>query len=94
MAGRPVRALVLVATSLAAFTATLDNTVVAVAVVELRGDAGDVAPDDLLADAGRILAAYELPTEIRIVDELPRTDSGKVDLVAVGLLLDGATAGD
>jgi long-chain acyl-CoA synthetase len=67
---------------------------VPVAVVELRGDAGDVGPDDLLADAGRVLAPYELPTEIRIVEELPRTDSGKVDLVAVGLLLDGATAGD
>ena len=67
---------------------------VPVAVVELRGDAGDVGPDALLADAGRVLAAYELPTEIRIVEELPRTDSGKVDLVAVGLLLDGATAGD
>ena len=67
---------------------------VPVAVVELRGDAGDVGPDDLLADAGRVLAPYELPTEIRIVEDLPRTDSGKVDLVAVGLLLDGATAGD
>jgi acyl-CoA synthetase (AMP-forming)/AMP-acid ligase II len=67
---------------------------VPIAVVELRAGADDVGPDDLLADAGRVLAAYELPTEIRIVDELPRTDSGKVDLVAVGLLLDGAVAGD
>ena len=32
-----------------------------------------------LADA---LARYELPVEIRFVDELPRTDSGKVDLAA------------
>jgi DHA2 family methylenomycin A resistance protein-like MFS transporter len=34
----PVRLLVLVATSLAAFTATLDNTVVAVAIVDLQAD--------------------------------------------------------
>ena len=30
-----------------------------------------------------VLARYELPTEIRIVDALPRTDSGKVDLAEV-----------
>jgi DHA2 family methylenomycin A resistance protein-like MFS transporter len=35
-----VRTLVLVATSLAGFTATLDNTVVAVAVVDLQADLG------------------------------------------------------
>jgi long-chain acyl-CoA synthetase len=29
------------------------------------------------------LARYELPAEIQIVEELPRTDSGKVDLSAV-----------
>jgi MFS transporter, DHA2 family, methylenomycin A resistance protein len=40
VAGRAVRVLVLVATSLAAFTATLDNTVVAVAVVDLQRDLG------------------------------------------------------
>lgn len=38
MDGRRLRALVLVATSLAAFTATLDNTVVAVALVDLQAD--------------------------------------------------------
>ena len=38
MAGRGVQGLVLVATSLAAFTATLDNTVVAVAIVDLQAD--------------------------------------------------------
>ena len=43
----------------------------------------DVTADDLLAYAATVLARYELPTEIRVVDELPRTDSGKVDLAAV-----------
>ena len=48
-------------------------------------------PDDLLADAAAdVLARYELPTEIRIVDALPRTDSGKVDLAAVRRSLFGA----
>ncbi len=56
---------------------------VPVAVVELRPGAEPVGPDDLLAHAGAVLARYELPAEIRIVDELPRTDSGKVDLAAV-----------
>jgi acyl-CoA synthetase (AMP-forming)/AMP-acid ligase II len=65
---------------------------VPVAAVELRADAGAVGPDDLLAYAATVLARYELPAEVRVVDELPRTDSGKVDLVAVGLLFDGAPA--
>ena len=50
---------------------------VPVAAVELRDDAA-VTADDLLGYAATVLARYELPTEIRIVDELPRTDSGKV----------------
>ena len=66
---------------------------VPVAAVELRDDAGDIGPDDLLGYASTVLARYELPAEIRVVDELPRTDSGKVDLVTVGLLLDGSPAG-
>jgi hypothetical protein len=33
-----------------------------------------------------------VPTEIRVVDVLPRTDSGKVDLAAVGVLLDPTVA--
>ena len=65
---------------------------VPVAAVELRADAGAVGPDDLLAYAATVLARYELPAEVRVVEELPRTDSGKVDLVAVGLLFDGAPA--
>ena len=56
---------------------------VPVAVVELRDP---VDTDELLTFAGARLARYELPTEIRVVDELPRTDSGKLDLAAVRVL--------
>jgi long-chain acyl-CoA synthetase len=63
---------------------------VPVAAVELRAGAGPVGPDDLLAQCARVLARYELPAEIRVVDALPRTDSGKVDLAAVQVLLAGA----
>jgi acyl-CoA synthetase (AMP-forming)/AMP-acid ligase II len=68
---------------------------VPVAAVELRPDGGTgtgaVTPEDLLTHAGTLLARYELPTEIRIVDELPRTPSGKVDLAAVATLFDAPT---
>ncbi|HEX5945749.1 MAG TPA: AMP-binding protein [Acidimicrobiales bacterium] len=60
---------------------------VPVAAVELRDGADPVTPDGLLAHAAGSLARYELPTEIRIVDALPRTDSAKVDLSAVTALL-------
>ncbi|HVJ96315.1 MAG TPA: long-chain fatty acid--CoA ligase, partial [Acidimicrobiia bacterium] len=60
---------------------------VPVAAVELRPDAGTVSADDILEDAARMLARYELPAELRIVGELPRTPSGKVDLAAVRELL-------
>jgi len=56
---------------------------VPVAAVELRGP---VTAQDLLAHASEILARYELPAEIRIVDALPRTASAKVDLAAVSAL--------
>ncbi|MET7772620.1 AMP-binding protein [Nocardia sp. NPDC005366] len=53
-----------------------------VALVELR--------DDQSADSGELveylrtrLARYEIPTEIAIVDAIPRTPSGKADLTAV-----------
>ncbi len=61
---------------------------VPVAAVELRRDAPPVGPDDLLAYAATVLARYELPVEIRIVDDLPRTESGKVDVGAVTALFD------
>ena len=59
---------------------------VPVAVVELRSGRESVTPQDLLAHASATLARYELPAEIRIVDELPRTPSAKVDLAAVSAL--------
>jgi acyl-coenzyme A synthetase/AMP-(fatty) acid ligase len=61
---------------------------VPVAAVELRpGAAADEVVARLRADAARVLAAYELPAEIRVLDVLPRTPSGKVDLGAVKELL-------
>jgi acyl-CoA synthetase (AMP-forming)/AMP-acid ligase II len=59
---------------------------VPVAAVEPRADAGVVTADDLVEHASGLLARYELPAEIRIVDELPRTPAGKPDLAAVGEL--------
>ena len=42
--------------------------------------------DDLLAHLARSLAAYEIPTEIRILEQIPRTTSGKGDLRAIAEL--------
>jgi len=58
---------------------------VPVAAVELR-DGFAVGPADLLEHAAAHLARYELPVEIRIVDELPRTPSAKVELAGVRAL--------
>jgi acyl-CoA synthetase (AMP-forming)/AMP-acid ligase II len=58
---------------------------VPVAVVELKDGAAATA-DDLLAYASGVLSRYEVPTELRVVDELPRIESGKVDLGAVRAL--------
>jgi hypothetical protein len=41
----------------------------------------------VLAAAATVLARYELPVEVRVVDALPRTPSGKVDLAEVRALL-------
>ena len=55
-----------------------------VAMVQLREAAS--ADAETLADYLRTrLARYEIPTEIAIVDEIPRTPSGKPDLAAVRL---------
>ncbi|MCV7434750.1 class I adenylate-forming enzyme family protein [Mycolicibacterium bacteremicum] len=51
-----------------------------VAMVELRRPVTDAELAEFLA--GR-LARYEIPTEIAVVDEIPRTPSGKADLGAV-----------
>jgi acyl-CoA synthetase (AMP-forming)/AMP-acid ligase II len=61
---------------------------VPVAVVELRPDAAAVTPDDLLTYAADVLARYELPTAVHLIDTLPRTESGKVDLSTVSAFLD------
>jgi acyl-CoA synthetase (AMP-forming)/AMP-acid ligase II len=60
---------------------------VPVAAVELREGAPPVSPEQLLAEAAKVLSRYELPMKLRIVDALPRTPSGKVDLMAVRELL-------
>jgi len=51
---------------------------VPVAAVELRMDAKPVAADELMAFAREQLSGYQVPVEIRILDELPRTPSMKV----------------
>ena len=56
---------------------------VPVAAVELRPGAGPATADELRDGASRLLARYELPAQIRVIDALPRTPSGKVDLMAV-----------
>lgn len=53
-----------------------------VAVVELR-DAASVDADELTAFLRSRLARYEIPSEITIVDAIPRTPSGKPDLSAI-----------
>jgi acyl-CoA synthetase (AMP-forming)/AMP-acid ligase II len=63
---------------------------VPVAVVELRPDADPVSDLQLLDFAANSLARYELPAEIRVVEGLPRTESGKADLSSVHALLDGS----
>ncbi|OBH05420.1 MULTISPECIES: class I adenylate-forming enzyme family protein [unclassified Mycobacterium] len=59
-----------------------------VAMVQLR----DSADTDALLDYLRTrLARYEIPTEIAIVDAIPRTPSGKPDLAAVRLFFGGSS---
>ena len=53
-----------------------------VAVVELR-ETGSADADELLEFLRNRLARYEIPTEIAIVDAIPRTPSGKPDLSAI-----------
>ena len=53
-----------------------------VAVVELR-EAASADADELLEFLRNRLARYEIPTEIAIVDAIPRTPSGKPDLSAI-----------
>jgi long-chain acyl-CoA synthetase len=53
-----------------------------VAMVELR-DGASVEGDALINFLRARLARYEIPSEVAIVDQLPRTPSGKADLGAV-----------
>ncbi|MCK9926451.1 acyl--CoA ligase [Frankia sp. Mgl5] len=55
---------------------------VPVAAVEPRPGV-TVTAEALLAAAAGVLARYELPAQLRVVEALPRTPSGKVDLAAV-----------
>jgi acyl-coenzyme A synthetase/AMP-(fatty) acid ligase len=41
----------------------------------------------LLVEVSKILAPYERPVEVRVLKELPRTPSGKVDLPSLRQLL-------
>lgn len=61
---------------------------VPVAVIELRDGPASLDTSVLLDHLAGRLAPYELPTTIDAVDELPRTDSGKVDLGAVRAIVD------
>jgi acyl-CoA synthetase (AMP-forming)/AMP-acid ligase II len=53
-----------------------------VAMVELR-DAASIDAAALMEFLRARLARYEIPTDIAIVDHIPRTPSGKADLGAV-----------
>jgi acyl-CoA synthetase (AMP-forming)/AMP-acid ligase II len=66
---------------------------VPVAAVELRPGDEEITPETLVAHLSARLARYEVPTEIRIVEVLPRTESGKVDLASVrALFVEGSAA--
>jgi acyl-coenzyme A synthetase/AMP-(fatty) acid ligase len=66
---------------------------VPVAVVELRPGSGADGPAQLHEYAATVLARYELPTDIHVVESLPRTESGKVDLARVATFLDSRARG-
>lgn len=61
---------------------------VPVAAVELRPAAGPVDPDELMNLVREQLAPYQVPVELRIVEELPRTPSMKVSQAAVRQLFE------
>src|SRR3546814_4916640 len=66
---------------------------VPVAAVELWPGAEPVEAADLLDFLAGQLAGYEVPAEVRILGELPRTDSGTVDLSAVDAVLHDSAPG-
>lgn len=52
--------------------------------------AGSVSPDDVVATCKQELASYKVPKRVEIVDELPRTATGKVVKRRLVARLDGA----
>jgi acyl-CoA synthetase (AMP-forming)/AMP-acid ligase II len=66
---------------------------VPVAVVELWPGAAPVDAAGLTEFLSGRLAGYEVPAEILVVDELPRTESGKADLAAARALASSASRG-
>jgi acyl-CoA synthetase (AMP-forming)/AMP-acid ligase II len=62
-----------------------------VAMVELRDSPG-TDTDTLVAYLRTRLARYEIPTEIAIVDTIPRTPSGKADLSEIRRLFEESAA--
>ena len=47
-------------------------------VVPRQDHRGHFAPDELIAWARRHMAAYKVPRQVEVADELPRSASGKV----------------
>jgi acyl-CoA synthetase (AMP-forming)/AMP-acid ligase II len=64
---------------------------VPVAAVERQPEM-EVDEAALLALASSYLAPYEMPVAVSVLDELPRTESGKADLAAVRALFDDVMA--
>lgn len=48
------------------------------AFVTLKPDAGAVTPEELIEHCRRLLAAYKYPRLVEILDEIPKTPSGKI----------------
>jgi acyl-coenzyme A synthetase/AMP-(fatty) acid ligase len=67
---------------------------VPVAAVELRTASSSISSAELLSELSNTLAPYEVPVELRVVEELPRTPSGKVDLAAVREYFDDVVASE
>jgi long-chain acyl-CoA synthetase len=62
-----------------------------VAAVELYDSKNDISEDELIAFVRQRTVAYKTPAHIKILDELPRTDSMKVSLHALKGMFSSAT---
>jgi acyl-coenzyme A synthetase/AMP-(fatty) acid ligase len=67
---------------------------VPVAVVELRRGVAPLTSAELLAYATTVLARYELPAALHVVADIPRTESGKIDQLALAALLEAQPTPD